>query len=145
MIEAIDGALAAAGPAAAHDFKVSCDPGLTVLVDPAHLQQVLVNYATNALKYGAQPFRVTAALDGEPPAVVIRVIDEGDGVPEEFVPRLFGRFARSEMAQGLKGVHGTGLGLSIVAGLLRANGGAAWYEPGDPHGSQFCLRLPRGR
>ncbi|HET9769890.1 MAG TPA: hybrid sensor histidine kinase/response regulator [Acidimicrobiia bacterium] len=144
VIEAIDGALAAAGPAAASDFKVSCDPGLTVRVDPAHLQQVLVNYATNALKYGAEPFRVSAEIEGDPAAVVIRVIDEGDGVPEEFVPRLFGRFARSEMARARKGVHGTGLGLSIVAGLLHANGGDAWYEPGDPRGSRFCLRLPCG-
>jgi signal transduction histidine kinase len=72
------------------------------------------------------------------------VIDEGDGVPEEFVPHLFGRFARSEMARSGKGVHGTGLGLSIVAGLLHANDGDAWYEPGDPRGSRFCLRLPCG-
>lgn len=144
VIEAIDGALAAAGPAAAAEFKVSCDPGLTVRVDPAHLQQVLVNYATNALKYGGRPYLVAADVEGDPAAVVIRVIDEGDGVPEEFVPRLFGRFARAEMARSRKGVQGTGLGLSIVAGLLHANDGDAWYEPGDPRGSRFCLRLPFG-
>lgn len=141
LIEAIDSALAAAGPATI-DFKVCCDPGLTARVDPAHLQQVLVNYATNALKYGAEPFTVTAALEGDPAGVVIRVIDEGDGVPEEFVPRLFGRFARSEAARSRKGVHGTGLGLSIVAGLLHANDGDAWYEPGETRGSRFCLRIP---
>jgi signal transduction histidine kinase len=141
VVEAIDTALAVAGPAAV-DFKVSCDPGLTARVDPAHLQQALVNYATNALKYGAEPFTVTAGEEGDPKAVVIRVIDEGDGVPGEFVPRLFGRFARSEAARSLKGVHGTGLGLSIVAGLLQANDGAAWYEPGEPGGARFCLRIP---
>ena len=143
VIEAIDGALAAAGPSTA-DFKVSCDPGLTTRVDPAHLQQVLVNYATNAVKYGAEPYTVTAAVEGEPAAVVIRVIDGGDGVPEEFVPRLFGRFARSELVRSRQRVHGTGLGLSIVAGLLQANSGDAWYEPGHPRGSRFCLRLPCG-
>jgi signal transduction histidine kinase len=143
VVEAIDAALAAAGPAAI-DFKVHCDPGLTARVDPAHLQQALVNYATNALNYGARPYRVTAGLEGDPAGVVIRVIDEGDGVPEEFVPRLFGRFARSQAARTRKGVHGTGLGLSIVAGLLHANGGDAWYEPGDPRGARFCLRLPLG-
>jgi signal transduction histidine kinase len=141
VVEAIDGALAAAGSAGA-DFKVCCDAGLTVRVDPSHLQQVLVNYATNAIKYGAPPYTVTAAPEDDPAAVVIRVIDEGDGVPEEFVPRLFGRFARSEAARTRKGVHGTGLGLSIVAGLLHANGGEAWYEPGVPRGARFCLRIP---
>ena len=144
VIEAIDAALAAAGPAAG-DFKVSCDPGLTTRVDPAHLQQALVNYVTNAVKYGAPPYTATADVEGDPPAVVIRVIDEGDGVPEDFVPRLFGRFARAEAARTTKGVRGTGLGLSIVAGLLHANGGQAWYEPGEPRGARFCLRLPAAR
>jgi signal transduction histidine kinase len=46
------------------------------------------------------------------------------------------------MARSRKAIHGTGLGLSIVAGLLHANDGDAWYEPGDPRGSRFCLRLP---
>jgi len=63
-------------------------------------------------------------------------------VPDEFVPRLFGRFARSEAARNRALVHGTGLGLSIVAGLLQANGGEAWYEPGQPRGARFCLRVP---
>ena len=143
VVEAIDSALAAAGPAAV-DFKVQCDPGLTARVDPAHLQQALVNYVTNALNYGARPYTVTAAVEGDPASVVIRVIDEGDGVPDEFVPRLFGRFSRSQAARSRKGVHGTGLGLSIVAGLLHANGGDAWYEPGEPQGARFCLRLPTG-
>ena len=143
VVEAIDSALAAAGPDAI-DFKVLCDPGLTARADPAHLQQALLNYATNALNFGARPYTVTADLEGDPAGVVIRVIDEGDGVPEEFVPRLFGRFTRSQAPRTRKGVHGTGLGLSIVAGLLHANDGEAWYEPGDPRGARFCLRLPTG-
>jgi signal transduction histidine kinase len=141
VVEAIDGALAAAGPAT-NGFKVCCDAGLTARVDPDHLQQVLVNYATNALKYGAEPYTVTAELEPDGATVVIRVVDGGDGVPAEFLPRLFSRFERSDVARALTGVHGAGLGLSIVAGLLQANGGEAWYEPGDPRGSRFCLRVP---
>jgi len=142
LVEAIDSALAAAGPAAA-GFDVACDAGLTARIDPAHLQQALVNYATNALKYGAPPYAVTAVTDtgGDRAAVVIRVTDGGDGVPEEFVPRLFGRFARSD---GARTRAGTGLGLSIVAGLAHANGGDAWYEPAEPRGARFCLRIQAG-
>jgi signal transduction histidine kinase len=143
VVEVIDSALAAAGPAAV-DFKVRCDPGLTARVDPAHLQQALVNYATNALTYGDRPYSVTADLEGDPAGVVIRVIDQGDGVPDDFVPRLFDRIALSQAARTGKGLHGTGLGLSIVAGLLHANGGDAWYEPGDPRGARFCIRVPVG-
>jgi len=141
VVEVIDSALAAAGPAADR-FKVSCDAGLTARADPAHLQQALLNYATNAISYGGPPYRVTAGLEGDPAGVVIRVIDGGDGVPEEFVPRLFDRFPPSQAARPRRGVHGAGLGLSIVAGLLHANHGDAWYEPGDPRGARFCLRLP---
>jgi signal transduction histidine kinase len=143
VVEVIDSALAAAGPAAV-DFKVRCDPGLTARVDPAHLQQALVNYATNALTYGDRPYSVTADLEGDPAGVVIRVIDQGEGVPHDFVPQLFDRIALSQAARTGKGPHGTGLGLSIVAGLLHANGGDAWYEPGDPRGARFCIRVPVG-
>ena len=143
VVELIDSALAAAGPAAV-DFKVRCDPGLTALVDPAHLQQALVNYATNALTYGDRPYSVTADLEGDPAEVVIRVIDQGEGVPEEVIPVLFDRIAASQAVRTGKGLHGTGLGLSIVAGLLQANGGDAWYEPGDPRGARFCVRVPVG-
>ena len=143
VVELIDSALAAAGPAAV-DFKVRCDPGLTARVDPAHLQQALVNYATNALTYGDRPYSVTADLEGDPAEVVIRVIDQGEGVPEEFIPVLFDRIAASQAVRTGKGLHGTGLGLSIVAGLLQANGGDAWYEPGDPRGARFCIRVPVG-
>jgi signal transduction histidine kinase len=143
VVEVIDSALAAAGPAAAR-FKVSCDAGLTARADPGHLQQALVNYATNAITYGGPPYRVTAQVEGDPAGVVIRVIDAGAGVPEEFVPHLFGRLSPAQAARSRQGVHGAGLGLSIVAGLLQANGGAAWYEPGDPRGARFCLRLPTG-
>jgi signal transduction histidine kinase len=136
VVEVIDSALAAAGPAAV-DFKVRCDPGLTARVDPAHLQQALVNYATNALTYGDSPYSVTADLEGDPAEVVIRVIDHGEGVPHEFVPQLFDRIAVAQAARIHQGLHGTGLGLSIVAGLLHANGGDAWYEPGDPRGARF--------
>jgi len=143
VVEVIDSALAAAGPAAA-GFKVSCDAGLTARADPGHLQQALVNYATNAITYGGPPYRVTAEVEGDPAGVVIRVIDAGAGVPEEFVPHLFGRLSPAQAARSRQGVHGAGLGLSIVAGLLQANGGDAWYEPGNPHGARFCLRLPTG-
>jgi len=106
-----------------------------VMADPDHLRRILVNYVGNAMKYGSPPIEIDADVkDGW---VEIRVKDQGQGVPEEFVPRLFGKFARGEDSQG-----GTGLGLSIVQGLARANGGDTWYEPNDPKGSCFAVRLP---
>lgn len=111
---------------------------LAVLVDPDHLERMLVNFVGNAIKYDAPPVVIDARDTGE--WVEIRVRDHGKGVPEEFVPRLFGKFARGDAArtQG-----GTGLGLSIVHGLAHANGGDTWYEPNEPEGSCFAVRLPK--
>lgn len=126
-------------PARAADIDVSSPPDLAAVVDPEHLRRILVNFVGNALKYGVAPVAVEAR--GHDAWVEIRVRDCGSGVPEEFRPRLFGRFARSDAAKA-SGVTGTGLGLSIVQGLARANGGDVWYEPNVPHGSVFGVRLP---
>ena len=114
-------------------------PPTSVEADPDHVERILTNYVTNALKYGEEPVEVEAREDDG--WVEIRVRDSGPGVPKDFVPRMWDKFSRPDDAEQRK--DGTGLGLSIVAGLARANGGTAWYEPNHPRGSCFCLRLPR--
>jgi signal transduction histidine kinase len=112
---------------------------LLVVADRDHVEQMLVNYLTNAFKYGAPPYRVSLSRrDG---VAEVRVRDAGAGVPADFLPRLFERFARGEAAVE-QGVGGTGLGLSIVRELARAQGGDAWYEQSNPAGATFCLSLP---
>lgn len=111
---------------------------LVVLVDADHLQRILTNYVGNALKYGEPPVAVEARANHE--WVEIRVRDFGPGVPEDFVPRLFGKFSRAE-DENTRSKPGTGLGLSIVQGLVKANGGETWYEPNHPRGSCFAVRL----
>jgi signal transduction histidine kinase len=117
---------------------VSAPCDVVVLADPDHVQRILTNYLGNALKYGEPPVLTEAVRNDA--YVEVRVRDQGAGVPEEFVPRLFGKFARGEDARSR--AEGTGLGLSIVRGLARVNGGDAWYEPNVPHGSCFAVRLP---
>jgi signal transduction histidine kinase len=119
--------------------EIDCPPDQFVLVDPDHLTQILVNELSNARKHGRPPFRVVARpVRDVVEAVDIRVCDAGPGVPDTFVPRLFARFSRG--AAG--GSGGSGLGLSIVSGLAAANGGTAWYEPAEPSGACFAVRLP---
>lgn len=118
------------------EITVNIDRDLRIDADPSHVKRILVNVVGNALKYGSPPIEICAArADGW---VEIRVRDNGEGVPKDFVPRLFGRFAR---AQSSAAQPGTGLGLSIVQGLAEANGGEVWYEPNEPNGSCFGVRL----
>lgn len=122
----------------AADAEVESPADLAVWADPTHVQRILGNLVHNAFVHGGAPVRITASEhDGQ---VEIRVSDSGPGVPDDFVPRLFDRFARGS---GIRG--GAGLGLSIVAELARLNGGGVRYEPhaaGRP-GATFVVRLPQ--
>lgn len=117
-----------------------CPDDLEVLADPDHLEQIVINFVSNASKYGAPPIEVAAMPQGN--WVELRVCDQGAGVPEEFVPHLFERFSQASEGSRRSSV-GTGLGLSIVQALARAQSGEVWYEPNSPRGSIFAVRLPR--
>jgi signal transduction histidine kinase len=122
-------------------IEVRGDDCPLVLADPDHVARMLQNYVKNALVYGRPPYAIEIAGNGR--WVTVSVRDNGVGVPEDFVPHLFEKFARVDKKKS-KAVQGTGLGLSIVRGLARANGGEAWYEPnGSGNGACFAFRLPR--
>jgi len=111
---------------------------LKVLADPDDVRRILSCLLDNAFNHGAAPVEVGSALTRT--TVSICVSDRGDGVPTEFVPRLFEKFER---ARKKSGVRGSGLGLAIAAGLARRNGGSLRYEPNEPQGSRFIVELPR--
>ncbi len=134
LFELLEGLVAIVGEL---DAEIRCDPDLVVCVDPDHVRRVLLNFLTNADKYGEPPITIEVELDDE--WLTIRVCDAGAGVAPEFVPLLFGRFARASSAVATK--SGTGLGLSISQGLAQVDGGSVWYEPNEPRGARFCLRL----
>jgi signal transduction histidine kinase len=121
------------------NVSVTCPPDLVVRVDPSHLGRMIDNYLQNAFKYGEPSVRIEATRHGD--MVEIRVVDHGPGVPKQFEPKLFAKFARADLPS-TRNQKGTGLGLSIVRGLAQANDGDAEYERNYPHGSIFIVRLP---
>lgn len=118
---------------------VTCSEDLFVFVDPHHLERILDNYIQNAFKYGAPPVFVDATLVND--VVQIRVTDSGLGVPQEFISKLFGKFARANTSR-TKTKKGAGLGLSIVRGLADVNGGSTSYEQHSHGGACFIVSLP---
>lgn len=107
--------------------------------DGTRLGQMMANLLSNALKYGAPPYRVDLARasgrDG--PEVHIAVEDCGGGVPGGFRERLFEEFARADPGSS----YGTGLGLFVVRSLAVAQGGWVEYRPRPEGGSVFTIVL----
>jgi signal transduction histidine kinase len=123
----------------ADETRIELDGGLVVLADVDHASRMVRNLLENARHHGEAPVVVSARRTDD--HVELRVRDHGPGVPEDFGPRLFQRFARSDEAKGGRAAHGTGLGLSIVRGLARAADGDAWYEP-ESLGACFVVSFP---
>jgi K+-sensing histidine kinase KdpD len=124
--------------------------GLEVLADWDRLGQILDNLLQNADRHAPSgtPITVKAAL-GKRSMVVIRVIDQGPGVPVEQRERIFERFVRGvdigETEEHPPGAvpSGTGLGLAIVRGLVEAHAGRVWIEDSEEgEGAHFAFTLP---
>ena len=121
-----------------------------IMSDPSRLRQVLINLMSNAIKFtrnrADRPARV--ALRVEPctlasgqPGIHLRVIDNGDGMSDEVVQRLFQPFTQADASTSRK--HGgTGLGLSISMELVRLMGGQILVQSKMFEGSEFTVELP---
>jgi signal transduction histidine kinase len=120
-------------------IEIASSGGSVACADPEHVARIVQNYVTNATIYGRPPYSLEVV--GNDGWVTVRMRDTGDGVGEDFLPRLYEKFARGNKKKD-NAIQGTGLGLSIVRGLARANGGEAWYEDNVPAGACFVLRLP---
>ena len=109
--------------------------------DARLLEQALVNLVDNAVKYSHENTTVSLtaeAIDGE---LVISVTDQGDGIPEKDLPRIFERFYRVDKARSRK-LGGTGLGLAIVKHIVQAHGGKVSVGSVIGKGSVFKIHLP---
>ncbi|SEG65384.1 His Kinase A (phospho-acceptor) domain-containing protein [Bryocella elongata] len=115
--------------------------------DPDRFQQVLCNLLSNAIKFSPalSSVRVLTGSDGE--FLVLRVEDQGRGVPPEKIETIFDRFSQVE-ASDARQKGGTGLGLAICRSIITQHAGSIWAERNDAHGSgrqgtTFTLRIPR--
>jgi signal transduction histidine kinase len=93
-----------------------------VLADPGHLEKILANLLSNALKFTPPGGTVAVSLEGDGAAARIAVRDTGPGIPPEELPRIFGRFYRGE-GSSEQAHPGTGIGLALVRELVQLHGG----------------------
>ena len=113
----------------------------SVQADSDRIEQVVTNLIANALKFS--PTRGEVCLDfsaNEKLGLLQRVADQGCGIEEDDLERIFGKFQQASSPQ--RG-GGTGLGLAITHALVTEHGGKIWAESKVGHGSRFVFCLPR--
>ena len=122
-------------------LEVDCPPNLTVTVNGPLLEQAVINLVDNAIKYSESGKTVWLSAEDDVTGPAIRVRDEGCGIAEEHLPRLFERFYRVDKARS-RNLGGTGLGLSIVKHIVQAHAGTIMVESTPGVGTTFTIRLP---
>ncbi len=123
-------------------LKFVAEDEVTLIGDEGKLSEVLDNLINNAIKYSPGNTSIEVRVKRLEGKVLIKVIDEGQGLTDDDKNRLYQRFTRLS-AQPTGGETSTGLGLSIVRVLVEAHGGRIWAESeGHDKGSTFIVELP---
>lgn len=128
---------------ARHVIKVVADNAVVGEWDDRRIRQVILNLLSNAMKYSPQGSTVTVSVSADERNATVSVHDEGIGLDESELSKVFRRGYRAEQAQPVKG---DGLGLYFAHGLVAKHGGRMWVESsGHGQGSTFWLSLPLSR
>lgn len=123
-------------------LRADAGGGLAVQGDAVRLQQLLWNLLANAVKFTPAGGEVAVSAERDAADVRITVRDTGDGIPPEFLPRIFERFSQADSS--LTRAHGgLGLGLAIVRHIVELHGGTVTAASDGPgRGATFVVRLP---
>lgn len=114
---------------------------LMVYADEERIQQVLTNLIVNSLKYGVERGVTEVSLEVlKEDKILIRIADNGEGIDEEHLPRLFERFYRVDKTRN-RNQGGSGLGLAIVKHIIEAHGEKIFVESEAKVGSEFSFSL----
>jgi signal transduction histidine kinase len=128
----------AAGQALSERVQADLPP---INVEPDRIRQILINLITNAHEYSPESASIQVVAQAIGAEVEIAVSDNGPGIPEDQLGRIFERFTRGDAGLTQR-VGGTGLGLAISKSLVELHGGSIGAESSVGRGSTFRVRLP---
>jgi len=124
-------------------FDMNYETPIYVRADRDKIQQVLSNLIVNSIKYGYPDGTTEVSVENLiRNKVIVRITDNGEGIPEEHIPRLFERFYRVDKS-GSRKEGGSGLGLSIVKHIIEAHGEKIYVESVVDVGSEFSFTLEK--
>jgi len=122
------------------DLEVDVPDHLAARANPDHLAQVLANLLSNAARYTPRGGRVTVRAERRPADVLVSVLNTGDAIPADDLPRVFERFYRVEKSRD-RAHGGAGIGLAIVKQLVEGAGGRVGAESTEGW-TRFWFSLP---
>lgn len=123
-------------------IKKECEFPLNVFADKEKIRQVFINFTDNAIKYGKENGHIEASfynMDGK--NVLIEISDDGYGIAEDHLPRIFERFYRTDQARSRK-AGGSGLGLAICKHIVEAHNQTIHVRSKVDVGTSFGFTLP---
>ena len=114
-----------------------------IRADPTRLEQVIWNLLNNAWKFTKGGERICLQLEREGDQARLDVIDTGQGISADFLPKVFDMFGQAEMQHAQRSKHGLGIGLALVKQLIEAhNGRIEAFSEGLGRGARFSIWLP---
>lgn len=122
---------------------VNCPDKIVLNIDPERMEQVLLNVLDNALKHTRKGNQVCLDVRVKVETIIIRVADQGEGIPHEDLPYVFDRLYRVEKSRSRRG-GGTGLGLSIAKEIVEAHKGRIDIESQLGEGTTVCIEFDKG-
>ena len=123
------------------EVKLQVSDSCEMYADMAKLTQVVYNIMDNAIKFTPEGGLIRVRLVRSGRDAILRISDNGPGIPKEDQPHIFDRFYRVDKARS-RDTGGTGLGLSIVNQLVLMHGGSVSVQSDEGHGSTFTVELP---
>ncbi|TVZ15737.1 sensor histidine kinase [Maribacter sp. MAR_2009_72] len=124
-------------------FDIPYPKTIMVYADKEKIQQVLTNLLVNSIKYGNEKGTTEISVENlVKNKVIVRVTDNGEGIPAVHIPRLFERFYRVDQS-GSRREGGSGLGLAIVKHVIEAHGEKIFVESAVEVGSEFSFTLEK--
>jgi signal transduction histidine kinase len=124
----------------ADDFGIP-EEELIASVDPKEMRRVIQNLIINAVRHNPEGTSVTLTLEQNGSEILIRIRDDGTGIPEDAAGHIFEAFIRGDDARNSRS-GGAGLCLSIADKIMKAHGGSIGLKTAENEGCEFLLRLP---
>jgi signal transduction histidine kinase len=117
---------------------------MTIMADVSRIGSVINNLLSNAIKFTEDGGNIEIAIDWDDECITVSVKDDGPGIPEDEVSRIFEHLFRGRVTvrDPNNPIDGTGLGLALSKTVIEQHGGSIWVETSEPEGSTFFFTLP---